>query len=334
MKPVLKGKSVSVIITIQNDVSSFRKNLPYITNQNYSESELIVVYDGTSDDEFYQLQEFINEYGSIRLIRNDQAKMNSGKRAALALGVKAAQGEYVLFTDADCRPGSSNWISLMLGGITSSEIDVVIGISPYTRDEGLLNRFIQYETLQSASLMIGFLNLGKPYMGLGRNLLFRKSALTNSSVLDYAPLISGDDDLTVNQIANGNNTTWVKGSDAYVYTRNKKNFIEYIHQKRRHFSAGKYYKKEDQWRLGILALSYSFFLLVMLLLIILYPSFATWAISMFLIRAILVTGVLQSNSKLFTMPIAWCWIFIFDLFLPIYYLLFSGYIFIMDIKRW
>lgn len=334
VEPVLKGKSVSVIVTIQNDVSSFRKNLPYITNQNYPDAELLIVYDGTSDEEFQQLQEFINEYGSIRLIRNEQAKLNSGKRAALALGVEAAQGDYVLFTDADCRPGSSNWISLMLGGLTSSEIDVVIGISPYTKDEGLLNRFIQYETLQSASLMIGFLNLGKPYMGLGRNVLFRKSALTDSSVLDYAPLISGDDDLTVNQIANGKNTTWVKGSDAYVYTRNKKNFKEYIHQKRRHFSAGKYYKKEDRRRLGILALSHSFFLLVILLLIILYPSVSTWAIALFLARAILVVGMLQSNSKLFTMPIAWCWIVVFDLFLPFYYLLFSGYIFIKDIKRW
>ena len=308
--------------------------MPYITNQNYPESELIIVYDGTSDNEFHQLQEFINEYGSIQLIRNEQAKMNSGKRAALALGVKAAQGDYVLFTDADCRPGSSNWISLMLGGLTTSEVDVVIGISPYTKDEGLLNRFIQYETLQSASLMIGFLNLGKPYMGLGRNLLFRKRALTDSSVLDFAPLISGDDDLTVNQIAHGKNTTWVKGSDAYVYTRNKKNFSEYIQQKRRHFSAGKYYKKEDRRRLGVLALSHSFFLLVILLWIIFYPQFGTWAIGLFLIRAILVIGVLQSNSKLFTMPVAWCWIFVFDLILPIYYLLFSGYIFIKDIKRW
>lgn len=108
VEPVLKGKSVSVIVTIQNDVSSFRKNLPYITNQNYPDAELLIVYDGTSDEEFQQLQEFINEYGSIRLIRNEQAKLNSGKRAALALGVEAAQGDYVLFTDADCRLSSSS----------------------------------------------------------------------------------------------------------------------------------------------------------------------------------------------------------------------------------
>lgn len=334
VEPVLEGKTVTVVIAIQDDILSFKKNLPYITNQDYPGAELIVVYDGTSDEDFLQLQQLINEYESVRLVRNETAELNSGKRAALALGVQAAQSEFVLFTDADCRPGSSNWISLMLGGVTSPQIDVVIGISPYTKDERFLNRFIQFETLHSASQMIGFLNLGKPYMGLGRNLLFRRQALLDSNALDFAPLISGDDDLTVNKISNSNNTKWVRGADAYVYTKNKKNFKEYIHQKKRHFSAGKYYKKEDQNRLGVLALSHSFFMLIMMLVFILYPQFSTLFLGLFLIRSIVVVGVLQSNAKLFTMPIAWCWIFTFDLFLPIYYLLFSGYIFIKDISRW
>ena len=173
----IQNSKVSVIVTIQNNTQEFKRTLPYLTNQNYSNYEVIVVDDGSDEAEFMALQGFVEEYGSIRLIRNENATVNSGKRSALLLGTAASTGDFLLFTDSDCMPGSSKWISLMMEGVHSPEIDIVIGISPYTKDAGLLNRIILFETLQSASLMIGFLEMCNPYMGLGRNLLLRRLAL-------------------------------------------------------------------------------------------------------------------------------------------------------------
>lgn len=330
----IQNSKVSVIVTIKNNTQEFKRTLPYLTNQNYSNYEVIVVDDGSDEAEFMALQGFVEEYGSIRLIRNENATVNSGKRSALLLGTAASTGDFLLFTDSDCMPGSSKWISLMMEGVHSPEIDIVIGISPYTKDAGLLNRIILFETLQSASLMIGFLEMGNPYMGLGRNLLLRRLALLESKALEYEPLISGDDDLTVNRLATSRNTSWVKGQDAYVFTTNTKDFQGYMHQKKRHFSAGKYYKLSDKRRLGLLALSHSVFILLTFLIMLLFPAYATVTLLLFLIRSIVVVGVLDRNSKYFSMPIGWCWIFIFDLLLPIYYLVFSANIFFKDIKRW
>jgi biofilm PGA synthesis N-glycosyltransferase PgaC len=325
---------VSVILTIRNNTEALKKNLPYLTNQNYENFELIIVDDGSSEESFRSLEDFVNEYGDIKLIRNQTSKREGGKRAAIALGLKKAKGDFILFTDSDCRPASSKWILNMMKGVHSPKTDLVIGISPYLKAKGILNKLIQFETLHSASLMIGFLNLGKPYMGLGRNLLIRKDTLKASSALDFAPLISGDDDLTVNKIANAGNTTYVSGYDAYVFTENDKSLKEYIHQKRRHFSAGKYYRTSDKFRLGLLAISQAVFLLSGLILLLLFPEESTVVLGIFLFRSIFVVGKLQLNSKEFSMPIAWCWIFIFDLFLPLYYLVFSSHIFVKDIKRW
>lgn len=333
-KKSIEGSKVSVIVTIKNNTQGFKRTLPYLTNQNYSNYELIVVDDGSNEDEFMALKNFVEEYGSIRLIRNENATVNSGKRSALLLGIEASTGDFILFTDSDCMPGSSNWISLMMEGVHSPEIDIVIGISPYTKDTGLLNRIILFETVQSATLMIGFLEMGNPYMGLGRNLLLRRLALLESKALEYEPLISGDDDLTVNRLATSRNTSWVKGQDAYVFTTNTKDLQGYIHQKKRHFSAGKYYKKADKRRLGLLALSHSVFILLTGLIMVFFPEYATVTLLLFLIRSIVVVGVLDRDSKYFSMPIGWCWIFIFDLLLPIYYLVFSANIFFKDIKRW
>ena len=79
----IQNSKVSVIVTIKNNTQEFKRTLPYLTNQNYSNYEVIVVDDGSDEAEFMALQGFVEEYGSIRLIRNENATVNSGKRLSL-----------------------------------------------------------------------------------------------------------------------------------------------------------------------------------------------------------------------------------------------------------
>jgi hypothetical protein len=123
-----------------------------------------------------------------------------------------------LLTDADCRPHSELWIQ-SVSEQCASEKEIVLGYSPYQKEKGFLNLFIRYETLFAALQYVSYAILKNPYMGVGRNLAYRKSLfLNNKGFNGFLGVTGGDDDLFVNQHANGSNTSICVGEKALVYS--------------------------------------------------------------------------------------------------------------------
>src|SRR5690606_33778770 len=122
-----------------------------------------------------------------------------GKKYGLTLGIKAASHEWILLTDADCRPNSRRWIRSM-SRYFDEDTQFVLGFSPYRATAGLLNLFIRFETMLTAIQYFSFGWLGNPYMGVGRNLAYRKSKfLEEKGFNNFLHVTGGDDDLFVNQ---------------------------------------------------------------------------------------------------------------------------------------
>src|SRR5690606_6247461 len=112
---------------------------------------------------------------NLKMVRVDQTPPHiNSKKFALTLGIKAAKHDWVLFCDADCRPASNQWIHSM-STYFQETTKIVLGYSPYVAAPGWLNRFIRLETTITAMQYIGFASAGMPYMGVGRNLAYRKS---------------------------------------------------------------------------------------------------------------------------------------------------------------
>ena len=103
----------------------------------------------------------------------EQTQIISRKKLALTIGIKAAKHELLLFTDADCRPRSSFWITEVVCRFTPNT-EFVLGYGAYLPQKGLLSHLISYDTLFIAMQYMGFAFRGKPYMGIGRNLAYRK----------------------------------------------------------------------------------------------------------------------------------------------------------------
>lgn len=191
----------------------------------------------------------------------------------MTLGIKAAKHDFVLFTDADCRPASPSWISVMSSHF-DSETSIVLGYSSYTRQAGLLNSFIRFETLLTGIMYTSFAVLGRPYMGVGRNLAYRKALfLDNKGFNKILNVTGGDDDLFVNRYASSINTKVALGASALVVSKPKTNWIDFYYQKVRHLAAGKKYKVIDQILLGSFTMSW---ILFWLLAIILFSSGFYW----------------------------------------------------------
>jgi len=226
-----------------------------LLQQDHPEFEVIIVEDRGHDGTYDYLLTAMKEKERLKMVRVvHQPDHISGKKFALTLGIKAAKYDWVLLTDADCRPNSNRWLNRM-SGCFISELQIVLGFSSYEKWPGLLNSFIRFETFLTGIQYVGMANLGHPYMGVGRNLAYRKSLfLNNKGFHSHLHLVSGDDDLFVNEHAKRRNTVIAIGKEALVYSKPKTTWREFYYQKVRHLSAGKRYKFKSKLLLGLFSI--------------------------------------------------------------------------------
>lgn len=320
----LTNQPVSVIICAKNELENLKRFLPVILEQDYPAFEVIVVNDNSTDGSQQWLNDFAKQYARLRVIDNQSSERNFlGKRSALKKGLEAAQYELILLTDGDCQPASNQWIKLMSGAV-HQEIEVVLGFSPCFIMPGFLNRFIRYENFLTALYYLSFTLAKMPYMGVGRNLLYRTSVTTTIGALEHhSGLISGDDDLTVNRTATGRNTTLMIHPNAHVFTVSPESLRAFIHQKRRHYSTGFHYQSQHQLVLGTLYGSQILFNVTAIALLIngfmLLPT-----ISIFIIKNILQTLLYGKAMRKLNVHNLWIFTPVFDLCMSAFFLTLGG----------
>lgn len=309
---------VSVIICARNESQNLQENLPVILTQDYPDFEVIVVNDCSNDDTVHLLNQLKNVYLNLKVVTvTEHKRFKTGKKFALTMGIKASKNEHLLLTDADCRPLSAQWIKLMQAGF-SGQKDIVLGYSPYKKTQGFLNTFIRFETVKTAISYLSAALNNKAYMGVGRNLAYTKSLFFRSKgFASHLHLISGDDDLFVNQNANRFNTSVQINPEAQTQSETKDNLAAYYRQKRRHMGVGKYYKKKNRVLITLDALSGFIFYTTLILLLCF--KFEPWIVAgIFIFRLLMQCFVYRVIfRKLDVADLIW-WFPFLDLFYYVY----------------
>ncbi|WP_233524419.1 glycosyltransferase [Mucilaginibacter conchicola] len=264
------GVPVSVIISARNEARNLEIYLPYILQQNYPEYEVIVVNDRSSDDTEDVLREIQLEFPGLKVVTVvENYKNKTGKKFALTMGIKAARYDHFLFTDADCKPATLNWITRMAANFNGST-QIVLGYSPYVKTSNFLNPFIRFETLKTGINYLSSALKGDPYMGIGRNLAYTKSLFFGAKgFASHMHVMSGDDDLFVNQNGNSGNTTIEIHPDTFTYSDAKSTLSSWFIQKKRHMGVGKLYKNSHRRMLSFDAISGFLYYVLFILFIIL-----------------------------------------------------------------
>lgn len=264
-----KNLPVSVIVCAKNEEENVKKFIPLLAEQNYPDFEIVLIDDASSDETLEVFEEFEKQYPNIRLVKvqNNEAFWGN-KKYALTLGIKSAKKDYLLFTDADCYPTSKDWITAMTSQFTMNKT-IVLGYGGYEKIErSLLNKIIRFETVLTAVQYFSWAKLGLPYMGVGRNLAYKKEEFFNvNGFIDHIQVRSGDDDLFINQAANKENTTISYNPESFTYSKPKETYREWFTQKRRHISTAQYYKFFDKIQLGLFFVSQLFFFLSFIILL-------------------------------------------------------------------
>lgn len=252
---------VSVIVCAHDEEANLRELIPLLLAQEHPQFEVIIVEDRCNDGTYDYLHAAMVNDSRLRMVRVVHKPDHiNGKKFGLTLGIKAAQYEWLVFTDADCRPAGTHWL-LRMSERYNEHTQLVLGFSPYAKLPGLLNAFIRFESLLTGILYVAFARLGNPYMGVGRNLSYTKSLfLNNKGFHTHQQVTGGDDDLLVNRLATKKNTAVVLGADAITMSGPKPTWREFLHQKLRHLSVGRHYKFSNKLTLSLFTGSWMAFI--------------------------------------------------------------------------
>lgn len=261
---------ISVIVCAKNEEDNVVKFIPLLAEQEYPDFEIILIDDASSDTTLDIFEEFEKQYSNVRLVKvvNNEAFWGN-KKFALTLGIKAAKKEYLLFTDADCYPTSKDWIKEMSSNF-SNEKTIVLGYGAYDKIPGsFLNKLIRFETLLTAVNYFSWAKMGRPYMGVGRNMAYKKDEFFKvNGFIEHMKIRSGDDDLFINQAAKGSNTTICCSPDSFTYSQPKSTYKDWFTQKRRHITTAAFYKPFDKMQLGAFHCSQVLFFVLPIVLLV------------------------------------------------------------------
>lgn len=262
---------VSVILCAHNESDNLSHYLQALLSQDYPTYEVIVVDDGSEDSTRQVVESYLTHDPRLRMTFVPYgARVGSTKKLALTLAAKAAKYDYLLLTDADCVPESSHWISEMMSGFETSDIrhqtsDIVLGLSPYFETSGHVNRLVRYDTLFNGLHYLGAALCGHPYMGVGRNLAYRKDLFFESGGFTHLMTNkAGDDDLFINHVATRQNTAVVVSPDSYTWSPAKTTLKAWWQQKRRHLSVSPDYKPVTRFRLTLEPLTRGLFYMTLI----------------------------------------------------------------------
>lgn len=313
---------VSVVICARNEDDNLTEFLPKILSQDYPEFEVLVVNDCSEDNTEHVLDEYIKIFPNLRkanIIEDGYYKHS--KKMALLVGIKGAKYDNLVLTDADCYPSSNQWLKEMAMGFAEDK-EMVLGYGAYEKGKGLLNKLIRFDTLTIALLYLSAAVKGKAYMGVGRNLAYKKNLFfRNKGFSTHYHIKSGDDDLFVNQAATASNVNVAVHENCITYSKPKTTFGNWRRQKQRHLTTAPHYRAGAKARITNYFLAQYVFWMALLALVLTPETLLLIPVIIF-VKALFQILVMRKAAIRLNEPDLWGGSLVYELFLLFVYPIF------------
>ena len=294
---------LSVILVAKDAASDLQKNLPAILEQDYPDFEVIVIYDQSSDDDCEDVLKLLEDkYPHLHhSFIPDSARYISHKKLGITMGIKASHHEWLVFTEPNCRPSSNQWLRKMARNFTNGTY-IVLGYSNYEKTKGWFNRKVTFDTLLNAMRYLGKAVDGHPYTGCGRNLAYRKSLYyEQKGFTSHLNLQRGEDDLFINQVANGKNTRVEASPESIVRITAPHYQKDWHEDKVSYHLTSRLYKGFSRYLMGFETCTRLLFLLMVIVCIVYGILTQSWivlgtAIMLWLLRYLMQVMVFRKTS--------------------------------------
>lgn len=294
---------LSVILCTHDEEANLRNNLTAVLEQDYPQFEVIVINDGSGDDTKDYLTLLEEQYPHLyHSFVPASSRYISRKKLAATLGIKASRYDWLVFTHADCRPQSDQWLRLLARNFTS-RTEVVLGYSGYERGKSVLHKLMSFDNLFTSMRYLGFALAGRPYMGIGRNMAYRKELFyRHKGFSAHLNLQRGDDDLFINHAATPENTRVETDAAAVVRRQPLSRAKDWREEKIGYASTARLYHGNQRFLAGMETATRLTFHVSWIALLTIGTMHARWmaagiALLFFLFRFALQAAVINSTAR-------------------------------------
>lgn len=260
---------VSIIIPARNEEKNIGPLLEALQNQHYPASftEIIVVDDHSTD----ATVTIVQEYSHIRLLSLQDEGINSYKKKAVETGIKAATGELIITTDADCIPGPA-WLSTLVSFYQEEEAVFIAAPVAFTAGHNLPEKFQELDFLVLQGITAAVVHKGVQSLCNGANMAYTRKVFDEVGGFNGIDRIaSGDDMLLMHKIRKRypEKTRYLLSPDAIMQTAPMPDWSSFFQQRIRWASKASFYQEK-----GITAVLLLVYLLNLCLLLFVFTAFA------------------------------------------------------------
>ncbi|HYH13842.1 MAG TPA: glycosyltransferase [Flavisolibacter sp.] len=264
--PATSFPFLSVVIAARNEENTLPLLVQSLTQQDYPRNafEVIIVNDHSTDGTA-SLAATLPQ--GFRMILPDTSAEQSSKKKAIASGVRAAKGDLIVVTDADCIV-STQWLATIACFQQETGAQFIAAPVKFTYTSSLIQVFQALDFLVLQGLTAASVSARFHSMANGANLAYTKEAYTKVNGFEGIDAVaSGDDMLLMYKIwqQQPKGVWYLKSKEAIVSTAPMPNWQAFINQRRRWASKTLYY--DDKKVMAVAVLVYSVNVWFILLLI-------------------------------------------------------------------
>lgn len=200
--------AISVIVPVYNTEQYLPRCLDSILSQSFTDFELLLIDDGSTDDSGTICDAYAEKDSRIRVFH----KENGGVSSARNMGVDNAKGEWVFFMDSDDELIPEGLLTLVDG--TSDTVDMVMAGYEVVDNEGNPSYSINKREFRVIKVADGVMEMYSPrdyrFQGYLWCKLFRHSVIKDKQIRFSQDLVFSEDRLFVTQ--------YICSIDAIYYT--------------------------------------------------------------------------------------------------------------------
>ena len=282
-----ENPAISIIVPMRGESERFLVDeLPALLHQEYDHYEVVVVYIGSDNDYYDELQRIRDNHSYMRLTRmgGSNERFYISTKQALNVGIKSAQYDSLLFTIPGATPVSNEWVATMAKGFERGSVVIAPAVPNFEGNNlsTYIMRMIELNQMRNA--MVCAIE-GKPYYAPRSNYGFDRKLYDSERGYNYLGIDIGENDLFLQEIATAKRTSVVMSRHSIVKEERIDMVSEWKEQMRYYGNTRQFYpaaaKHFTTRELGSRAL---FFIVAIAIIVILPLELKLGAIGLLLVR--------------------------------------------------